>query len=227
MNDRAIHHVNNGQHQQSQGAGVQQSPPTTTTTGSPVIEHPTPTTQVLPSATPTSRISEVPYMALFGKEYECLIYERRIAAWKLSIEKQRLELCASLNVEKKKLESYARLSMSPSQGKPPPLTGPHRLGAPVPFPGAPCRSPGDQCPFPGAPCRSPRDQCPLPGAPCRSPRDQCPFFIFTLAPPRLGHIVMVPRLHYTRSTFLHLHYITHNNNTFLSLAQVCDDCWLS
>ena len=58
-------------------------------------------------------------MALFGKEYERVIYERRIAAWKLSIEKKRLELCAGLNVDKKRLESYAGLNMPLSPGKKP------------------------------------------------------------------------------------------------------------
>ena len=62
-------------------------------------------------------------MALFGKEYERLIYERRIAAWKLSIKKKRLELCAGLNVEKNKLELYAHLNVSLSPGKPPPQPG--------------------------------------------------------------------------------------------------------
>ena len=115
--------MNNGKHQQSQGVGVQQSPPPTTTTGSPIIEHPTPTTQALPSATPTSQVPKAPYMALFGKEYERLIYERRIAGWKLSIEKKRLELCASLNIDEKRLELYARLNMPLSPDKPPPRLG--------------------------------------------------------------------------------------------------------
>ena len=129
MNDRAIHYVNNGRHQQSQGVGVQQSSPPTTTTGSPVIEHPTPISPALPSATPTSRIPNAAYMALFGKEYECLCHKKLIAAWKLSVEKKRLELCAGL-----------KMSLSP--GKSPP-TGTHQQGAPVPpFPEAPISHPG-------------------------------------------------------------------------------------
>ena len=117
MNDLAIYHMNNGLHQQSQGIRVQQSPPSSTTTGSPVIEHPTPTTQALPSAMLTRRVPDAPYMALFGKEYEHLIYERRIAAWKLSIEKKRLEICAGLNIGETRLELYAGLNMSLSPGK--------------------------------------------------------------------------------------------------------------
>ena len=121
MNDRAIHHAHNGQQQQSLEVGAQQSPPPTTTTESPEIANPTPVPPVSPLAVPPSRIPNAPYMALFCKEYYRLAHVRIIAAWKLS-------------VEKKRLESYSGLTMSLSPGKPPPSPGPSNPGSGVPGP---------------------------------------------------------------------------------------------
>ena len=148
MNDRAIHHVNNGQHQQSQGIRVQQSPSPTTTTGSPVTGHPAPATPPLPSAMPTSRVPDASYMALFGKEYDRLLYQRQISAWRLSIEKKRSELCAGLKVDETRLELYASSNMSLVPGKnsparPRPGYSPPRCPGRISRPGySPSRCPG-------------------------------------------------------------------------------------
>ena len=109
MNDRAIHHANNGNQQLSGEVRAQQSPPPTTTTGSPTIPQQPPAPSAPPLAVPPSGIPDAPYMALFGEEYDRLEHMRFIAAWKLSVEEKRLELCSGL-------------TMSVRHGKPPPHT---------------------------------------------------------------------------------------------------------
>lgn len=98
MNDRAIHHANNGNQQLSGEVRAQQSPPPTTTTGSPTIQQQPPAPSAPPLAVPPSRIPDAPYMALFGEEYDRLEHMRFIAAWKLSVEEKRLELCSGLTM---------------------------------------------------------------------------------------------------------------------------------
>ena len=87
-------------------------PPPHNNNRKPRSSHPTPAPPGPPSAVPLSRIPNAPYMALFGKEYDCLAHVMLIAGWKLSVEKKRLELCSGL-----------KMSLNP--GKPTPTGSKH------------------------------------------------------------------------------------------------------
>ena len=128
MNDRAIHHANNGNQQLSGEVRAQQSPPPTTTTGSPTIQQQPPAPSAPPLAVPPSGIPNAPYMALFGEEYDRLEHMRFIAAWKLSVEEKRLELCSGLKMSlgqgKHPPPPHPGLSKSPGVPATPPLISP-------------------------------------------------------------------------------------------------------
>ena len=104
MNDRAIHQANNGQQQQGREVGAQQSPPPSHNNNrkpSNSTPHSRTTGTTISSA--TKQNSRCAIHGIIGKEYDRLAHVRIIAAWKLSVEKKKLELCS---------------------GKPPPLPGP-------------------------------------------------------------------------------------------------------